>query len=181
MHLHTSRLQLRPVSPADADALFAYRSDADANRFQGWIPQNPDECRSFIERNPPEFDIPDTWFQLAIVLEESSELIGDIGVHFLSEGSRQVELGCTLDKRYQGSGFATEALSGVLAALFTEYDTHRVSASLDPRNRGSMMLMERLGFRREAHFVESLYFRGEWVDDMIYAKLQREWIAESGR
>ena len=27
--------------------------------------------------------------------------------------------------------------------------------------------------RKEAHFVKSLWFRGEWVDDVIYALLAR--------
>ncbi len=35
--------------------------------------------------------------------------------------------------------------------------------------------MERLKFRKEAHFKESLYFRDAWVDDVIYAILQKEW------
>ena len=29
--------------------------------------------------------------------------------------------------------------------------------------------------REEAHFVESLWFKGEWVDDVIFAILASEW------
>jgi RimJ/RimL family protein N-acetyltransferase len=29
--------------------------------------------------------------------------------------------------------------------------------------------------RQEAHFRESLLFRGEWVDDVVFALLAREW------
>jgi len=36
-------------------------------------------------------------------------------------------------------------------------------------------LVERLGFRKEAHFVESLFFHGKWVDDLVYAILAKEW------
>jgi RimJ/RimL family protein N-acetyltransferase len=31
--------------------------------------------------------------------------------------------------------------------------------------------------RREAHLIESLWLKGEWVDDVIYAMLKREWAA----
>ena len=48
-------------------------------------------------------------------------------------------------------------------------------ASVDPRNARSIALMERLGFRREAHFVESLWFKEAWADDVIFAMLEREW------
>jgi RimJ/RimL family protein N-acetyltransferase len=29
--------------------------------------------------------------------------------------------------------------------------------------------------RQEAHFVRSLWFKGEWVDDMIFAMLASDW------
>ena len=28
---------------------------------------------------------------------------------------------------------------------------------------------------KEAHFIESLYINGKWVDDLIYALLEKEW------
>jgi RimJ/RimL family protein N-acetyltransferase len=38
-----------------------------------------------------------------------------------------------------------------------------------------MKLLQRVGMRQEAHFVKSLWFRGEWVDDVIFAILSSEW------
>ncbi|MBK1987692.1 GNAT family N-acetyltransferase [Sphaerospermopsis aphanizomenoides BCCUSP55] len=35
--------------------------------------------------------------------------------------------------------------------------------------------MERLGMRREGHFVKSLWFKGEWVDELWFAILREEW------
>lgn len=55
---------------------------------------------------------------------------------------------------------------------------HRIVVSVDPRNTASLRLIERIGFRKEAHFKKSYYLRGEWVDDIIYAKLKEEWIIE---
>jgi RimJ/RimL family protein N-acetyltransferase len=42
-----------------------------------------------------------------------------------------------------------------------------------------MKLLERVGMRKEAHFVKSLQFRGEWADDVIFAILSEEWKAPS--
>lgn len=50
------------------------------------------------------------------------------------------------------------------------------SLLVDTRNTSSIRLIERLGFRKEAHFKKSYYLRREWVDDVIYAKLKTEWI-----
>ena len=56
-------------------------------------------------------------------------------------------------------------------------DQHRVRAVLDPRNTPSAALCRRLGMRQEAHFVEDLWFKGEWGDTAVYAILAREWTA----
>jgi len=53
--------------------------------------------------------------------------------------------------------------------------------SVDPRNTASMALCRSLGLRQEAHHVESYRFRGEWVDDVIFALLAREWLAPDAR
>ncbi|WP_262697016.1 GNAT family N-acetyltransferase [Chryseobacterium nakagawai] len=53
---------------------------------------------------------------------------------------------------------------------------HRISASIDPDNTDSLKLMERIGLRKEGHFVKSLFWKNNWVDDVIYAVLREEWI-----
>ena len=52
---------------------------------------------------------------------------------------------------------------------------NRVFGSVDPNNVSSVKLLQRVGMRQEAHFVKSLWFKGEWVDDVIFAILASEW------
>jgi RimJ/RimL family protein N-acetyltransferase len=47
----------------------------------------------------------------------------------------------------------------------------------DHRFASSVRLLERLGFRREGHFIEGFYLRGEWTSEYLYALLAREWRA----
>ena len=42
------------------------------------------------------------------------------------------------------------------------------------------MLLERAGMRREAHFVERLWFKGAWADDVICAVLRGEYLRDRG-
>lgn len=180
IQIQSERLILRLIEIQDADAVFRYRSDAEVNKYQGWIPQTLDEVRDFISRNiSAEMNVPDTWVQFVIVEKNSRQLIGDIGIHFLPSDLFQVEIGCTLDIGYQGKGFATEALDQTINFLFGELKKHRITASIDPRNKASIGLMERLGFRLEAHFRQSLWIGGEWVDDLVYALLKEEWEAKN--
>lgn len=174
--LNTERLILRPMQKSDAEAVFSYRSDAETNKFQGWIPETPDDVIRFTEqRIVPAMNVQGTWFQFVVVRKDSLELIGDIGLHFFDPENKQVEIGCTIGKKHQRQGFAREALTEVVKFLFTELNKHRLIASVDPRNLGSIQLMKSLEMRQEAHFRESLFIGGEWVDDLIYAILKRDW------
>lgn len=167
--LFTERLFLRPISLSDVEAVFAYRSNAEVNRYQGWIPEVLTDVDSFIRnRVSPEFGVPDTWFQFVIILKENSELIGDLGVHFHAEDNSQVELGITLSARHQQKGFASEAVQSVIRFLFSDCAKEKITASIDPRNMASIRLFERLGFCLEAHIRNSGFINNEWVDDLIY-------------
>ena len=57
---------------------------------------------------------------------------------------------------------------------------HRVVGRLDARNGPSARVLERLGMRREAHFVSNEYVKGEWTDEVVYALLEDEWRAAKG-
>jgi RimJ/RimL family protein N-acetyltransferase len=173
LELRTERLVLRPVEANDAKEIFNYRSDSETNKYQGWIPKTIDDIDSFLKKISPEIDIADTWFQFVIVEIENSKIIGDLGIHFID--NEQAEIGCTLAKINHGKGYATEALKSVMDYLFNELNKHRVIGSIDPKNVSSIGLVERLGFRKEAHFKESLLINGEWVDDIVYAILKKEW------
>ncbi len=177
----TDRLTLRCLEIRDSETVFGYRSKPEVSRYQNWEPESPGEIGSFIE-NLSEIgpDTPGKWFQLGIVLSESGELIGDCGIHVSAQDPSQVEVGITLSPRFHRRGLASEALTAVLGFLFTRLDKHRVYGSVDPGNTASLALLRRVGMRKEAHFVESLRFKGAWADDVIYAMLKREWLEIKG-
>ncbi len=172
----TNRLTIRPIDLADADRIFSYRSDKQANEYQSWIPETIDDVCDFIHnQTAKKFNLPNTWFQMVLLNRESGELIGDVGIHFLDTYGFQVELGCTIDKNWQQKGYATEALQAIINQLFNTYNKHRIACSIDPRNEKSIKLIERLGFRREGYFKKSILIKNEWFDDLIYAILKEEW------
>ncbi len=172
----TERLLLRSLRANDAEAMLAYRADPEIMRYQGWEPQSLDDVRAFIAGlTASEPYAPGTWRQLAIVVRSAGDLIGDCGVHVPHNAPEQAELGMTLAPAFHGQGYATEAIRSLLRLAFDTLGKHRVFGSLDPRNVRSIALMRRIGFRQEAHFVESMRFKGEWADDVVFAMLAREW------
>lgn len=173
IELETRRLLLRPVEPTDSEAVFNYRSDAEINKYQGWIPKSEEDVQNFINhRVCPQIDMAGTWFQLVIIQKDASSVIGDIGIHFDAEDHSLAELGITLDWRHQGKGYAREALTVIIDYLFQKLHKQKLVASIDPRNASSIRLFERLGFEKEALYEKSLFLNGEWVDDLVMG-LQR--------
>lgn len=179
MNFTTERLYIRPIRIEDKESIFKYRSDPDANKYQGWIPKTIEGVSAFIKKTATTPDVPGTWFQLVILQKTSNQIIGDIGIHFLSSDTNQVEIGFTLDRGFQGLGFATESLRKTIDHIFFELKKHRIVSSIDPENTKSIKLIERLGFRKEAHFVESIFMNGKWADDVVFAILHREWESEN--
>ncbi len=178
-YLATDRLRLRRLNAGDAEALCAYRSLPNVARYQSWDSFGLDDAARLIDSQlSAEFDVPGTWFQLAIIHAATGTLIGDCGLHFLKDDPRQMELGITLSPRYQGRRYADEAMTCVLDYLFGTLDKHRIFASIDVLNLGAVALCRRLGFRQEAHFIESLWFKGQWGSEYLFAMLQREWLEQ---
>ncbi len=178
MELETARLRLDALQSDDAEALFRYRADPQVSRFQGWRPGSVADAADFIQRQSgASIDRPDSWFQRAIRLREGGELIGDLGIHLPADAQDSIEFGISVAPGFQGTGCAREALQAVFELIFGRLGRHRIHASVDPRNTASMALLRSLGMRQEAHHRESLWLHGEWVDDVVFALLAREWSA----
>ncbi len=177
--LATRRLVLRPLELSDAERVYAYRTDPEVSRFQSWEPASPQEVRTFIERLYTMAPLsPGEWFQIGMTLREGGELVGDCGLHARADDRRQVEIGITVAPGFQRQGLASETFKTLLTFLFTRTETHRVYCSVDPRNHPCIRLLGRVGMRQEAHLKESLWIKGAWMDDVIFAVLRSEWEPE---
>jgi RimJ/RimL family protein N-acetyltransferase len=175
--LTSDRLALRRFRRADLATLVAYRSDPDVARYQGWDAPFPaaEGTRLIDEMTGRHPDTPGEWFQFAVGLRSTKELVGDIGARIDAEDPRQAEIGFTLAPAHQGRGYATEAARTVLGYLFGQRAKHRVMACCDARNLASARVLERSGMRLEGHLRESTWAKDEWTDDLLYAVLDHEW------
>jgi RimJ/RimL family protein N-acetyltransferase len=178
--LETTRLRLRHFTDTDLLAFMAYRNDPVVARYQSWEDISEKDARAFIqEQKEIQPGVPGQGFQIAIELKETSVLIGDCYFIINELDDRQAEIGFTLSRAYQGRGFATEAVSCFLNHAFLTFDLHRVIAITDCENAAATALLERLGMRREGHFLQNIWFKGKWGDEYLYAILKEEWLRKS--
>ena len=179
--LTSRRLVLRRATDADLSTFCRYRSDPEVARYQDWT-EFPEDAgaRFFAEQAMLHPGMPGTWFQMMIENAETGELIGDCGLKTMGDDPRQVEIGFTLAQVHHGKGYATEAITRLLDYIFTDLCMHRVIAMANIRNTASVRLMERVGMRREGLFIESIWFKGSWADEYLYALLEHEWLRLRG-
>ena len=175
--LRTERLVLRTMRDGDVDDIHAYQSRPDVCRYMPFEPRSREEVAAKVAKHSTAITLTgdDDYWQLAVVrADEPSRVIGDVYFTIKSTANATGEIGWTLHPDFTGRGYMTEGAGAILGLAFERIRLHRVFATLDPRNDASVGLCRRLGMRREAHFVEDLWFKGEWGDTAIYAILARE-------
>lgn len=177
IRIESERLILRRFEACDLAPFMAYRNDPEVARYQSWDSFDEHEARAFIgEMASARLGAPGEWFQFAIESKATGGLIGDCALRVDEQESFGAEVGFTLAREHQGRGFASEAVALLLNYAFDDLGLHRVVAIADCRNTPSWALLDRIGMRREGHFLENVWFKGEWADEYLYAVLKDEWL-----
>lgn len=179
MELRTDRLLLRELEESDAAACNEYERDPEVVRLQSNGTRTLEESLAYIQKSRATMIAsPRRTFDLAVVLPGEDRLIGRAGIHVTDPEIREATIWYVLHPAHWGKGYIPEAMRALVDHGFGELGLHRVYADCDPGNHASARVAEKLGMRREAHFVENAWIKGEWVDSRIYAMLDREWKAQ---
>jgi RimJ/RimL family protein N-acetyltransferase len=175
--IETERLRIRAYTADDLDAVLGMFGREDVSRYLNWEPMDGERATALLGRRIGQASMEKAGEGLGLALEEraSGRFVGEVILRWLSEESRQGEIGWSLHPDAQGKGYATEAARELLRLGFEELGLHRIIAECDPRNEASIRVMERLGMRREANLVDSVWLKGEWVGSIVYAILEGEW------
>ncbi|HEX8831713.1 MAG TPA: GNAT family N-acetyltransferase, partial [Longimicrobium sp.] len=169
--LETERLRLRRLERRDLATLLAYRNDPDIARYQGWGDAfSAEQAEAMLEAQAElEPGTPGAWFRWMVEEKATGAVVGDVAMCVVPKDARQAELGFTVAREHQGRGFAAEAVRAVLGWAFGERALHRVVAVTDARNSAAAALLRRIGFRREAHFIQNVWYKGAWGDEFLFA------------
>jgi RimJ/RimL family protein N-acetyltransferase len=168
----SSRLIARRFGLDDLAAFVAMRNDPEVARYQSWERYSEDDGRRFIaELSGLEPGDPG-WFQFALEERQTGIFAGDCGLNILADDPRLAQIGYSIARPHWNRGFATEAVRALADFAFAAFGLHRITASVDPRNAASCRVLEKAGFVKEAHFRQSQWFKDEWADDAVYARLR---------
>ncbi len=110
----------------------------------------------------------------AVVLKESDDLVGAIGLTVSSDHAR-AELGYWIGVPYWGRGYATEAAREVLRYGFEQLWLHRIYAAHFATNPASGRVLEKVGMSYEGTRREHHRKWGDYEDRVEYSLLVNEW------
>jgi RimJ/RimL family protein N-acetyltransferase len=169
-------LILRRLGRGDAADVLEYRGDPAVARQQYWEPFTQDRVLMLLAEQaqiqPGMVGVP-----LILAAEYQGKVVGDFALTVNVPEHSQGEVGFNFNQEYTGRGLATRGLAAALGFGFEQIGLHRITAAAFTENERAWRLMERVGMRREAHFVQNGFVRGRWVDVYGYAMLADEWAA----
>ena len=179
-------MYVRPLGLGDARALLDLRVRNRAN-FQPFEPTHS-ERHFTLEGQRREIAacaddaLADRRYAFGIFRAADDALVGRITLSNVARGAWQnATVGYYVDRRWQGRGYATQAVRLVLAFAFREAGLHRVQAGVVPHNPASARVLEKAGFRREGHAPRYLEIDGAWRDHDLFAITVEEWDARAAR
>lgn len=171
MIAETERLILRRYHEGDLQDLFEYLSDAKVVEFEPYKQMSLDETKENLAWRIGTDEM------IAVELKSSHKMIGNVYMGKREFGA--LEIGYVFNRNYWGKGYALESCQTLIRQAFSN-GIHRIYAECDPENIGSWKLLEALGFRREAHFKQNVWFWQDdngkpiWKDTYVYAQLDIE-------
>lgn len=179
MHLPTlagPRVLLRPMTLADAPALFALHADPQVMRY--WSTPPWTDAQQAVERLQADAQAHalGLHLRLGIALREApAAMLGACTLFDLDADQGRAEMGYALTPAAWGRGLMHEALRLLISHGFDDLGLRRIEADIDPRNTASARVLEALGFRAEGLLRERWRVAGEVSDSALYGLLRREW------
>lgn len=172
--LTTERLTLKMMQENDATGLFAIWSDPDVTRFMNIPTFSGEEQAKEMITILAELAKENKALRYTIRTKDSGQIIGSCGYNVLDFENQKTELGYELAKEHWGKGYATEVIRELSRYAFAELGLHRIEAKVEPENKNSLKVLQKLDFTYEGTLRDAEKAKGRFVDLAMYAKLSTD-------
>jgi [ribosomal protein S5]-alanine N-acetyltransferase len=148
--IETERLELRPLTMDDIDALALIYRDPEVRKYfpEGTLTyeQTREELEWIIDVYYGQYGF-GLW---ATTHKRTNEFIGRCGLlPWTVDGRSEVEVAYLLAKAYWGRGLGTEAARAILAYGFEQLHLSRLICLIDPANEASINVAVKIGMHLE--------------------------------
>lgn len=171
--ISTPRLILRPLRASDAGPITLHASDGRVARMTTSIPHPypPGAAAAYIEGTLSGRRAEDVW-AIDATPSDGEELIGIVSFRTGSSA-----LGYWVGPPYWNAGYATEAVTALVAYLFGTRALGHLEAIVFADNEASAVVLQKAGFREVGHSSGFSVARGETVPNRIFRLERADWAA----
>lgn len=172
--LETERFTLRSFSMADAGDFFYMRSNEKVMEFiDSARHKTQKDSEEMIEKIFKMFE-EKTGINWIIEDKHSKAVAGYCLIFKLDRINCRAEIGYALKPEYWGKGIAKETIEKLAEFGFREMKLHSIEANINPNNINSRKVLEKAGFKKEAHFRENYFYNGKFLDSEIYCIIESD-------
>lgn len=160
-------LRIRPLQPADADALCAAVQASRAS-LSRWLPWCTDDYGLQHAMDWIAFG-QQAWsarreYPFGVFAADDAAVLGGVGLNQLDPAAQSANLGYWLHAAHRGRGIATAAAHAVADWGFATLGLQRIELLVEPDNHASLAVATRLGARHDTLLRGHLMHRGRPVD-----------------
>jgi RimJ/RimL family protein N-acetyltransferase len=170
--LNSKRLILTPYKIDFCEEYFLLKQLQETHRYNYTPVLSKQEASGYVKKLS-EYDYynPKGRLELVIILKDTQNFIGFIG--FKDDEytpSSSAEIFFTLHPDYFNKGLGTEAVRTMIDFGFNTLGLHRIWAGSTCENIGSWKIMEKIGMRRESHWIADRPKPGKWIPNKGFEK-----------
>lgn len=173
--LKGKRIYMRPVELADAPVLQRYANAPDvrqmiSNQFPHSLISEEEWIKKISKDSTKEV-------VLAIVLLETDQVIGVMGLHSINWKDRTATTGALIGKEeWRGKGYGTEAKMLFLNHAFNELNLRKICSVALEFNKLSLGFNAKCGYKEEGRQKKHVFVNGGYSDLVLTAVFQEDFL-----
>ncbi len=173
--LETARLILRRMRPSDYIDMYEYARREDVTKYLLWHPHTDKfQTLRYLTYISTRYKS-GQFYDWAVIERESEKMIGTCGFTTFDLEANSGEIGYVLNPDFWGRGYATEAVSRVVAFGFDVLELNRIEAKFMEKNSASLRVMEKAGMTFEGIGRQAMLIKGKYENVGVSAILKSDY------
>jgi len=170
MNLESKRIYLRTLQELDAPVILGITTEEEIRYMTGTKTNfTLDQIKAHIKK----INNDSSRYDFAICLKENDQMIGELSILDIEEDNKKAGFRISMSSiELTGKGYGSEAIKIVLQFVFEELHLNRLQLEVFDHNLRGIRAYEKVGFVKEGVLRESLYYNGNYSDEIIMAILK---------
>ncbi len=172
-----SKITLRPITAADAAAMFASLSDKESMRLTGTQDSfTLEQVQQYCQR----IETADDRADYAIMRKDNPTYLGEVVLNNIDWDNRSANFRIALaSEKLFGQGLGTEATRLIIDYGFETLKIHRIELEVYDFNPRAKRVYEKIGFVQEGVKRDVLLWEGQYQNAIVMSMLSHEYQTQA--